>query len=623
MKSQVVDRVNFLLGGRPSWVDRPGTQLSAGSEELGRSVEALARPRMGDVWRSVSLKPRHTWVRARYGAEGTEWPSRVCYLGRLNLPHDGSKVRVRRGSGDFGWISRPLSFTNGVAETVGLTRINTYASVSSVSGDPFDAGATMAEAANSALSAMGMILPMRRPPGTLAAGPWMHTLQARFAGGVGRLSPRVRGMASAGGPDVGLHTTQEEGWDEGDGMVVLESRFDAASLTEASGPVWCRVGFDGVDAVGSAGFGGVRMLATTQEKIVRLSPTSVSESGYANLSTTDPNSVKVDDVYDDATVWVGIGPAVPASAMSLVGKFDVPAPLRKGGGKQELAVALRRNSGAGNCSATLYALNGGARTAASVTVDLLPTVGVQWVVLRFDADVFTSHKDAGFELSVQPSGDYAYVVGVAMHAALDEPSCEYDSGWVDLFEKRSGSWWGYDSLDDVGKPAPKGVAHVYFDESGVVTTPKGTDLLVELWYQGGEKFVDDWGVEVGYAEMGRLVDGPAIVGMNLAGGFEIDAVDTSTVDVSEGGVLWEDEGEVYRVVRLRLSELPAERAILDIYEHLIRRAGATGDLLLVVFPESSAFRQAASVWGPPERPPRISHDRGAIFRAELAVKERL
>lgn len=620
------NKVNFAIGGAPNWIDRAATILTAGSEAAGRPVEKVATKRMGDVWRSVSLRPRHTWIAADYGDRAIGWPGRIFFAGKTNLPDEDSFIRIRRSKYPIGYRVRPEYNTNGLAEPDLTSRVNATGAFSLIDDDLESTTSPHIEPTSPSGSSIILALKFRRPPGTLTVGESLQRMRVRYLPVSGNSHLYAFVQDEGEGEIIGSSDDLAGTWDDGDGKVIREVPFDAGSLL-SPGALFGVVEALDDSAPDLAKIAAVDMLLTLDERILLCSPTTVAASGSSNLASTSTALVIVSDVYDAAALPAsGIEPSNHALPVVLKGGFSAVPALAAGSEPHEIAAAIKLNSVSEGVEPTarLWLTNNGTRSSLVTEVTLLPTTAVQWVNLRFSSTDVVDVAQLGYELEISPDGGcWGECVGIQALTASTESATELDTGWIRMFADRSGSWWGYDIYDDVGKPAPRALAHLWLTPGGEVITLTGRYLLVELWYRGGLSFVDDYGHTLDFAELGRLVDGPAIHGMHLSGGFELDAVDTSTSDTSDGGVLWEDEEEIYRIIRLRLVELPGDKALPDIYEYLMRRIGITRDLLLMIFPEVTAFRRSLFVWGPPEKAMKLPHDRGTTFRADIAIRERL
>lgn len=86
----------------------------------------------------------------------------------------------------------------------------------------------------------------------------------------------------------------------------------------------------------------------------------------------------------------------------------------------------------------------------------------------------------------------------------------------------------------------------------------------------------------GYLQVGRLVAGPYYrPSRNMDWGWSIGFEDPSEVSKSRGGQTWIDVAERFRVLRFSVANLSEREAFNNIFDHLLRRKGTTGDLLVI------------------------------------------
>jgi len=162
--------------------------------------------------------------------------------------------------------------------------------------------------------------------------------------------------------------------------------------------------------------------------------------------------------------------------------------------------------------------------------------------------------------------------------AGDDPTfavVKYDSGWLEVWpgveEFGTQPWgiyqWGGLLPQEVAEQITLSAYHLLPQQ--VVATHLRIDLA-------------DATNATGYLQAGRLVAGPSYQpSKNMSWGWSIGFEDPSTVSKSRGGQTWIDIGERFRVMRLTVSNLNEGEAFINIFDHLFRRKGTTGDILVI------------------------------------------
>lgn len=86
----------------------------------------------------------------------------------------------------------------------------------------------------------------------------------------------------------------------------------------------------------------------------------------------------------------------------------------------------------------------------------------------------------------------------------------------------------------------------------------------------------------GYVQAGRLLAGPYYrPSRHFLYGWSIGYEDPSEVSKSRGGQTWVDVHERFRVLRFSVANLGEREAFDNIFDHLLRRRGVAGDLLVI------------------------------------------
>jgi len=635
----MTDRINFLIACAPNWIDLDAGTLSAGGEVSGLGVSLLRTNKMHEHWRSPSLKPHHTVLDVVYEA-GAARPSRAIFLGKIVIPEAGSYYRVRRGEELTERRLRPQVHAEGAADAF-LEATNATGSPHDLVDDPLAPGAAYVTPTDVEQS-MTVRLALPDPHGGAGAGARRHTLRISYAPTDTTVAnPDLDVEIYQAGSPSGI-TGRARGWPAGEaGHWILDVKFDVADLADPSGADL------ELRAVTAPAFGDTTeniKLAAVQwiyEPATRIRPADVEGAFLAatNTGEGDPGLVYAPDPFDEAaTTLSAVEPETLGSAMDFRIGFDDPGLGEGDGGgnvglaatadAQTLVAAVQRTAAGGDPTVELELWIDGSATALSES-KVLTDDEIHYLVIRWSASELGAATAADVEariLTTPDGGQNVKVYAVGWLAALDRVPWDYDSGWLEAFPPLATSLWGEIIPETVGKPVPRSIAHPYTASSGELVTLTARRIRFELLFepeQPGEwSYTDRDGNLVTWLDASRLAEGPALSGMNLAGGFEVQAVDLSRVEETPSGVLWEDEEPTYRLFRLRLTNLVKEVAVGDLFDYLFRRLGVTGDVLLMIFPEDPDFRRIAFVWGP-LRDPKLTHDHGTRFRSDLEVRERL
>lgn len=167
----------------------------------------------------------------------------------------------------------------------------------------------------------------------------------------------------------------------------------------------------------------------------------------------------------------------------------------------------------------------------------------------------------------------------------------YDSGWLEAWPRISGfgslpwgvfTWGGYLGEEDV-----EGLTISSFHV--LPASHSATYLRCDI---------DDSANPDGYIQAGRCVAGPAYVpGTNMSFGWGIRYEDPSRVSKSRGGQTWIDEQERYRVVTLEHAHMSLEEAMGNVLHHIQRKKGVTGDLVLMLMPDTTEQLHNLALYG--------------------------
>lgn len=612
------EKVNFLLGAAPNWAD--DATLSAGGEVAERPVQNVQNRTMENVWRTPSLKPHHTQLEVDHGP--SPQPSRCLLLGNLNLPESTTLLRVRKGPDVTDEWIRPKARTAGSGVAL-LAPTNASGDIEDLN-EGIDSPTTWVTPTDPNLS-MDFRVPLRNPTQALIAGDWNHAVQVAYSDHNLAAAPgaSIEVQLWQDGQDTGLSYSESAFPDGETGVWVAELKFDSADLPDPSGSdlevrVVTTPGGDGL----AIRVGAVRCLATIAQA-VEVPAVAQQFLAVTNADAETAEGLSASDIYAQETS-VGVGPDQDSLSLDFRVGFDDPGPFAAGA-THRLSIRYRATSGTnGSFDATVY-VNG---SATSVTDSATAAGGTedQWLDLEFPDTEIGDGSDVELRIVTTPSGsENVEIVQVQWFVVAAADRYDFDTGWVRAWPPNPGSLWGIDLPEQVGKQVMKSRPVVYFDDAKNVLTLSTRYTRVELLVaaNGPYSFVDSLGNTATTMDMGRVAEGPAMSGIQLATGFEVDTVDMSTRELSAGGVPWEDDEASYRLIRLEFTNLEAMLAVSDIFDYVLRRIGTSGDLLLVILPEDDIFLTRMFVWGPLERTPRLRHAFGSSFRASLELRERL
>lgn len=616
------DYINFLLGCCPNWAQRTTTLISAGGEASLRGAAWQKTRLMSQVWRTPSLKPRHTQETLDFGSGGL--PSRALFIGNINVPDAELLVRVRKDDDVSDEWVRPLYHTAGGSSAFLASTNVGSGDVSSLDDDPYSPNGSWVTPSDAA-QPLDIRLAMRIPLGSVASGSRLQAVQVAYSNhalpaGPG---PSIRLELWQSGVWTGLFT-QEDAFPSGEtGSWVLELKFDVDDLPDpmSSG---LQVRVLTTPAAGIAvKVGAVRWLAT---KVKRTGRPAILPAFLAatNANTTNASLLEDSDALDPAGTSTGVSPTVATSALDFRVGFADPGALDTTAGAQAIAVRFAATAGTtGQVTVTLYV----AGVASGLTATATASAGAvpQWLVLPFSSSDLSGATTADVQarITTAPSGSNNVAVKqVQWIASLTEAPYAFDTGWYAPFPGNSDSLWGISHLTEVGKPIQRSFYVLFFDDAGVLQTLQTRYTRVEFALSsGGLSFTDDFGNTATWMDVGRYAEGPAVTGPNLAVGFEPGLNDPSTVDVSDGGVRWEDDEMVAKELSLKLSQLKGLVASSDFYE-FFQRLGKTTDVLLVVFPGEDMSRNFWT-WGPLSKEGGVPHDFGTVFKGDIQTVERI
>jgi hypothetical protein len=633
------ESINFLLGCAPNWIDHPDTVLTAGGEVVGREVANLQTKLMGETWRTPTVKPYHTTVKAHLGFENRT--SRAGFVGNHNFKGGNNFVRLRRDHDTTDVQLWPL-YNDGTRGDTFISSVNATGKPSDLHEDPLGAPATWVTPVDP-FSEMQIVVPMMAPRSPLADGQFLQSIQVAWRPnsttvGTSRLIIELKQSGVALG--VGESISSFDDGEDPAGTHITEIKFSRSDLIDESG--------DGLEVSITAtpfsgelyDFGAIVWNATLLNQEQMHNGASLDDMFLEKSNATgSPNSL-VEDPYDTAADLSVVDPT--DNTLPVVARWRViPAPGLGStfqAGDVQVAVARCERLGVGSPSAKLEVWQNGAALGLS-TERVINAAGKQFILVTFNVSDLTDASGENLELrwSTTPDGSNNVRLWTAVVFSLSTaPAYDYDSGYVEINPPNPNSLWGEIIPDDVGKPVTASLPFVFADSLGSMIAVEGQEARLDFyarsaWVQqenqveGILTFTNaiDGGNGDDFLDVGRWADGPGLDGMNLARGFQFEVIDLSSSDTSDGGVLWEDQEDVYRVARIKLTSLSKEIALSDLFEYLYRRVGTTEDVLLVIYPEDEQFRRSAFVWGPMVRPGGLDNDEGVRFFSNLQIRERL
>ena len=102
----------------------------------------------------------------------------------------------------------------------------------------------------------------------------------------------------------------------------------------------------------------------------------------------------------------------------------------------------------------------------------------------------------------------------------------------------------------------------------------------------------------GYLQAGRLLVGPYYrPSRHFLYGWSMGYEDPSEVSKSRGGQTWVDVQERYRVLRFSVANLNEREAFDNIFDHLLRRRGVSGDVLVIPQSDKPELFHHQAVYG--------------------------
>lgn len=618
------ETVNFLLGLQPQWVARSSTGLVAGGEDTNAPVSNLKSKMLDETWRTPTLKPYHTQFIADFQAAVL---SRALVLGNVVLPESTAMVRVRKGDVVADEWVRPDYKTNASTDAL-LAAVNATGVPSSLDDDLLAGnGDTVAPTVPD--NPMDFRVRMRRPTNPPKTGAYLQAIQVAYIAQQGGIAgPSITVELWQNGVYRGAAIT-ETAFPAGEvDTWIVELKWNASLLSDASGAnVEVRVvtAPTNKDALEIAA---VRWLATTTKKVIRPG-IDVGFLEAVNANSSDTQRLLVTDVFNPDENPTGIGPTTEGTPMTLRLGFADPGAIASTAGYQTIAVRFEQTTAGGAPSfvGTLY--HNGTATGVTMSGVGSGTVQAQWAYLTFSASDLGVDPTSQIELRLVTTVASAHNIkfrGVQLLASSTSDPYTFDSGWGLCWPPIASSQWGSIDPSLIGRQPQRSVPIVFFDGGTPNLVQSLTTRYTRVEFMvaaNGPWSFNEGGNTITWLDLGRYEEGSAIVGMNMAGGFDYDVVDLSTRETSAGGVVWEDEEDIYRVIKLTLTKVSGDAAAVDIYDYIARRLGITGDVLLVIFPENAAFRTHVFAWGPNQRPPHPKHDFVMQFRPDFEVRERL
>lgn len=152
---------------------------------------------------------------------------------------------------------------------------------------------------------------------------------------------------------------------------------------------------------------------------------------------------------------------------------------------------------------------------------------------------------------------------------------DYDSGWLAVWPP----------IEEFGT-LPWGV----FQWGGLLPQEVATEITLSAYHLLPQPRLvrylrldfEDPDNPAGYLQAGRLVAGPSYVpSRSMLYDWSLGFEDPSEVSKSRGGQTWIDVQEKFRVLRFSLANLSEDEAMNNIFDHLMRRKGVSGDLLVI------------------------------------------
>lgn len=192
---------------------------------------------------------------------------------------------------------------------------------------------------------------------------------------------------------------------------------------------------------------------------------------------------------------------------------------------------------------------------------------------------------------------------------------EYDSGWLEVWppiEEFGTLPWG---VFQWGGLLPQEVAsEITLSAFHLLPQPRSARYLrIDL---------QDPDNDDGYLQAGRLVAGPSYVpSRNMLYGWSIGFEDPSEVSKSRGGQTWIDVHEKFRVLRFALANLNEDEAMINVFDHLMRRKGVSGDVLVIPQSERPDQYHNQAIYGRLRSLDPITNPFFESFEANFEVEE--
>lgn len=197
---------------------------------------------------------------------------------------------------------------------------------------------------------------------------------------------------------------------------------------------------------------------------------------------------------------------------------------------------------------------------------------------------------------------------------FSEPS-KYDSGWLDVWP----------NIEEFGT-LPWGV----FQWGGLLPEEVATEITLSAYHllpapavaRHLRVEISDAANPDGYLQVGRLVAGPAYVPSRaMLYGWSIGFEDPSVVSKSRGGQTWIDVQEKFRVLRFSLGNLNEDEVFGNIFDHLLRRKGISGDILVIPQRDRSDQYHNQAIYGRMRVLDPITNSFYASFDTNFEVEE--
>lgn len=622
-----------------NWIDHEDSAIDTfdvGNEEPNFPQSNLLTKAMSNTWRTVGMNASNTRVLADYGlGQKDERFSRAVLAGNVNFPGDGqSLIRVRKFSEGLLTQRLPPVMDDGAGahQDAFISSTNVTGTPSLLLEDPIDATPTTdavtptTEAAN-----YDFTLRFREPFNAVDGGTMLVDIEVAYAANstTDDGSPTMSLSVYQNGVDQSISDQWSDLYDDGGTSGRRMVRFDAQSLDDPT--------LSKLEAKISTLFVGsenikiesvcAHITYANQHIAVPINVTggtwltSTNATGASTLAR-----IATDDPFKRVTG--SVTPTVATSPMILRQDFkDLDQIGNLHATNKQYFVVQYENTLTGT-SPTLEVFL--FDSAADMSISAFRTNSElqtqrQWLWLEWEKTDLNDQTGAGVEIKIETTPDGSgniEIFAMGWVAALTEDAWEMDTGWVDLVATPTDAEFTDVILpDDVGNQIMTSkISLTPYTVGGTTLSTQYT--LIEL-YRPGDNFTDRNGNTIDYLELGRVADCPGISGPWLQDGFEAAPVDLTIRQETIGGQVYEDIGDNYQLMSIRLSEIPSTVAVSDFFDFIFRRMGLSGDLLLVILPEEDDVWDVLSVWGPHNKEPRLTHDTGLRFRAQMQIRERL